>query len=258
MFTPTDRDDPPFDLRAEIDALEKAPRPARRIRVRELDPTLRLRWSRAMNHSDRERGLRAVAEDLFLLATVEFVESERIAREVGNDWAPHTAGTASSRTDRQSRACRDAFSAAVLLGVAQRALEETRCALLLRTPRDGLAPVTADGDPVLARFGALLVTARASALSMCEALRLVALSMNEDSRFADERAIAASGAAFHSARSALRATLLGSLELSSATNQVRETRLLDWVTDALHWSQMEPAGGPIESTAAREFLRIAR
>lgn len=256
----SDAADPSFELRAEIDDLEKTPRPSRAARLRELAPRLHARWASGWRaESERESTLRAIAEDLYFLGAVEAAESSRIAGDAARElFALLPSGAAVPRTARFFGAFRDALTAPVLLGAAQRALEETRCALLLRTPDDRFAPVTADGDPILVRFGALLIEARTSALCMCEAIRLLAAAPGAASGFLAERAIAACAAAHRSARSTLRRILLESLELASATGCARDGAFAAWVLEILRWTWDRSTAGAAECQAAREFLRFAR
>lgn len=254
----------PFDLRATIDELEKHPPASRAHELRRITPLLRARWSELESANDREFVLRAIADDLFHLGAVEIAETNHLAIDVARDLAIcalcvfDPAAVIDRRATRLAEAYRNVLQAPGLLGGAQRALEEARCALLVRTPRDAYEPVSADGDPILLRFGALLLRTRESALGMCEALHLLAQAPSRESIFFDERAYAACAAALHSARLALRTTLLGALELSSATLSTRENTLVAWVSDVLRWSSEHTGYANAECAVARDFLRFAR
>lgn len=254
----------PLDLRATLDELEKLPPSSRAHELRRIAPLLRARWSTLESTRDRELALRAIADDLFRLGAVEIAETSCLAIEVARDLAIcalsalDPAAVIDRRATRLAEAYRNALQAPSLLGGAQRALEEARCALLVRTPRDAYEPVSADGDPILSRFGALLLRTRESALGMCEALHLLAQAPSRESIFFDERAYAACAAAHHSARLALRTTLLGALELSSTTLNTRENTLVAWVSDVLRWQSERTGYAVTECSVARDFLRFAR
>lgn len=164
------------------------------------------------------------------------------------DWLFSLDGIHARRFLLLKRALCDAFTAATLLGAAQRALEEARAVLLRTTDRDAAEM----------NFGRLIVRERSAALAAFQARdRLGCALAPRSSGFEIERASVAAASAREEVGRMLGDVALGALRLVGHGAFSSSPALIRIVQSLALISLDEAPGDSIDRAAGRDFLRRA-
>lgn len=164
------------------------------------------------------------------------------------DWLFALDGIHARRFLELKRALCDTFTAATLLGAAQRALEEAR-AVLLRAVDRNVAEMN---------FGRLIVRERSAALAAFQARdRIVAVLAPRSNGFEIDRASIAAASAREEVGRMLGEVALGALRLVGHSAFATSPALIRIVQSLALISLDEVPGDSIDRAAGRDFLRRA-